>query len=430
MIERIKAGEFKGVFIDTRQPVEGGLFIPIVGDNFNGNSFIPEAFKKGAKAALVDRAYYEENKDNLEGYNLYPVESGYQSLHSLAKEMRDYVNPYVIAITGSNGKTTTKNLVYSILKRGLSHVHATQGNFNNDIGLPLTILNMPLTTKYLVLEHGIMKKGDIHLLASISRPKLALITNIGTSHIELIGSVEEILKEKLSITDFFVEGDLLMVNPFDPLLEKAVRDGLCAVSPDPMELGSITSDDGFFCFTYRGQEYPLGLRGKHNILNALLAIEAARYLGLSDSVIKEGICSYKGEAMRFSEVEIAGIRFINDAYNASPASIIAGLETLMAMRAKRHIAVLGDVLELGKFAQEEHLKLSEHPSLKELDAFFTLGDYAGLIGEGHDHAKHFYSLNALNTFLKEFLKPGDLVLIKASRSIELERILDELKGQL
>ncbi|NLY37301.1 MAG: UDP-N-acetylmuramoyl-tripeptide--D-alanyl-D-alanine ligase [Tissierellia bacterium] len=430
MIDRIISGEFKGVFIDTRRPIEGGLFIAIVGDNFNGNSFIPEAFKKGAKAALVDREYYEENKESLEGYELYPVNSGYESLHELARELRNYVNPYVIAITGSNGKTTTKNMVYSILKAGLDDVHATQGNFNNDIGLPLTILNMPLSTKYLILEHGIMKKGDIHLLASISRPDLALITNIGTSHMELIGSIEDILKEKLSIRDFFTDDAHLMINPFDTLLEKAVKQGLKADAPDPMELGEITSDDGYFCFHYRGQEYPLALRGKHNILNALLAIEVGRHLGISDNILKEGICAYEGEAMRFSEIKIGGIRFINDAYNASPASIIAGLETLVAMRAQRHIAVLGDVLELGIYAHEEHLKLSNHPALKELDAFFTLGDYAGLIGEGHDQAKHFYSLKALNNYLSEFLRPGDLVLIKASRSIELERILDELKGQL
>lgn len=430
MIERIKSGEFKGVFIDTRQPIEGGLFIAIVGDNFNGNSFIPEAFKKGAKAALVDREYYEENKESLEEYELYPVDSGYESLHDLARKLRDYINPYVIAITGSNGKTTTKNMVYSILKRGFDNVHATQGNFNNYIGLPLTILNMPLSTEYLILEHGIMKKGDIHLLASISKPDLAVITNIGTSHMELVGSIEDILKEKLAIIDFFTEDAHLIINPFDAMLEKAVKEGLKADSPDPLELGTITSDDGYFSFNYRNQEYPLALRGKHNILNALLAIEVGRYLGLADSVLKEGICAYEGEAMRFSEVKLGGIRFINDAYNASPASIIAGLETLVAMRAQRHIAVLGDILELGLFAQDEHLKLSKHPALKELDAFFTLGDYAGLIGEGHDHAKHFYSLKTLNSFLCDFLKSGDLVLIKASRSIELERILDELKGQL
>lgn len=430
MINRIKSGEFAGVFIDTRKPIEGGLYIPIVGDNFNGNSFIPEAFKNGAKAALVERNYYEVNKESLEEFELYPVESGYESLHSFARELRDYVNPYVIAITGSNGKTTTKNMVYSILKKGFDNVYATQGNFNNDIGLPLTILNMPLSTKYLVLEHGIMKKGDIHLLASISRPNLALITNIGTSHIELVGSMEGILKEKLSIADFFTQDNHLIINPFDEMLEKARKEGLKATYPEPLELGEIRSDDGYFSFSYRGQEYPLSIRGKHNILNALLAIEASRSLALSDDIIKEGITSYKGEAMRFSEIQVGGIRFINDAYNASPASIIAGLETLVAMKAQRHIAILGDVLELGVYAQNEHLKLSKHPALKELDAFFTLGDYAGMIGEGHNHAKHFNSLHDLNNYLGEFLKEGDLVLIKASRSIELERILEELKGQL
>lgn len=430
MISRIKSGEFKGVFIDTRRAIEGGLYIPIVGENFNGNSFIPQAFEKGAKAALVDRDYYEDNRESLRSYDLYLVDSGYESLQDYARQIRDFVNPYIIGITGSNGKTTTKNMVYQVLAQGLGDVYATQGNFNNDIGLPLTILNMPLTTKYLVLEHGIMKKGDISLLASISRPNLAIITNIGSSHIELVGSIEEILKEKLSIRDYFKEGDCLIINPFDERLEREQKLGLKAKSPDPMELEDIKSDDGYFSFTYKKAPYQLSVRGKHNILNALLAIEAGEHLGLSQDVLVKGIESYKGEDMRFSEIKISGIRFINDAYNASPASIIAGLDTLVAMKADRHLAILGDVLELGVHAQEEHLKLSRLSSLNKLDAFFTLGDYAGLIGEGHDHSKHFYSLGALKDFLVSYLKEGDLVLIKASRSIELERIIEELKGQL
>ncbi|NLY73146.1 MAG: UDP-N-acetylmuramoyl-tripeptide--D-alanyl-D-alanine ligase [Tissierellia bacterium] len=430
MIEGLKMGEFKGVFIDTRNPIQGGLFIPIVGENFNGNSFIPEAFKKGAKAALVEKSYYKDNKENLQGLELYQVDSGYESLHDLARQIRDYVNPYIIGITGSNGKTTTKNMVYSILKGAMDKVHATQGNFNNDIGLPLTILNMPLDTKYLVLEHGIMKKGDIHLLASISRPNLALITNIGTSHMELVGSKEEILKEKLSIADFFMPEDRLIVNVFDTMLEGALKSGLKATYPDPLALTRIRQEDGYYSFSYEDNEYSLAVRGKHNILNSLLAIEAAKYLGVDNKKLVEGIEAYKGEDMRFAEVEVAGIRFINDAYNASPASIAAGLDTLTAMAAQRHIAILGDVLELGSHAHSEHLKLSRLKSLDSLDAIFTLGDYAGLIGEGHDQARHFRSLEALKDHLSLFLKPGDLVLIKASRSIELERIIDELKGQL
>ncbi len=430
MISRIKSGEFKGVFIDTRRSIEGGLYIPIVGENFNGNSFIPQAFKNGARAALVDEDYYEQNKESLQGYDLHPVASGYESLHAYAREIRDFVDPYVIGITGSNGKTTTKNMVFSILSQALDQVYGTIGNFNNDIGLPLTILNMPLNTRYLVLEHGIMKKGDIHLLASISRPNLAIITNIGSSHIELVGSMEEILKEKLSIADFFQEDDQLIVNPFDARLEEELRGGLEAASPDPAELGEIRSKDGYFSFVYQGANYELAVRGKHNILNALLAIEAGKHLGLDKDSIVRGINSYQGEDMRFSEVEISGVRFINDAYNASPASIIAGLDTLVDMEARRHIAILGDVLELGVHAHNEHLKMSKISALNKLDAFFTLGDYAGLIGEGHEHARHFYSLGALKDHLISFLDEGDLVLIKASRSIELERIIEELKGQL
>lgn len=424
MIQRILAGEFKGVFIDTRNPIEGGLYIPIVGDKFNGNSFIQEAFKKGAKASLVDRAYYEDNEENLRGYDLYPVESGYESLHAFASEVRRKVNPFVIAVTGSNGKTTTKNMMDFVLQRSFPHVYATKGNFNNDIGLPLTILNMPLDTKWLLLEHGIMKKNDIHLLASISRPNLAMITNIGTSHMELVGSKENILKEKLSIKDFFTEGDHLILNPFDPLLEKAIEQGVVASSPDPLKLGEITSCDGYYTFDYDGMNIALGLRGKHNIINALLVIEAAQYLGIDPKNIIAGLEAYKGEAMRFAEITLQGIRFVNDAYNASPTSILAGVETLLSMDAKRHIAVLGDVLELGRHAEEEHLALSHYGAIKELDALYTLGDYAGLIGQEHGNSQHFTSLEALGRRLKEDLRQGDLVLLKASRSIELERILE------
>lgn len=430
MIERLISGKFKGVFIDTRKPVEDGLYIPIVGENFNGNSFILEAFKKGAKAALVEKSYYEDNKESLKGYDLLQVDSGYDSLQSLARQLRDHVAPYVIGITGSNGKTTTKNMVYSILDGALDKVCATQGNFNNDIGLPLTILNMPLDTEYLVLEHGIMKKDDISLLASISRPNLALITNIGTSHMELVGTIDDILKEKLSITDYFTDADKLIVNIFDKRLEGALKSGLKAQHPDPLALAKISQDDGYYSFSYGEQDYNLKVRGKHNILNSLLAIEAAKVLEISPEKIAQGLENYEGEDMRFMEIDLAGIRFINDAYNSSPASIAAGLDTLVAMSAKRHVAILGDVLELGAQAHEEHLKLSKLSSIDSLDALFTLGDYAGLVGEGHDHALHFYSLEALRDHLSAYLRPGDLVLLKASRSIELERIIDELKGQL
>lgn len=424
MIQRLLSGEFNGVFIDTRRPIEGGLFIPIVGEKFNGNSFIKEAFKKGAKAALVEHSYYQENKESLEGYDLYPVESGYESLHEYAAKMRQHVNPYVIAITGSNGKTTTKNMMNSVLMRGFSNVYSTKGNFNNDIGLPLTILNMPLDTKWLVLEHGIMKKGDIHLLASISRPNLALVTNIGNSHLELVGSRENILREKLSIMDFFTEDDLLILNPFDALLEKEMEKGLKAKTPDPLKLDGISSKDGYYSFNYDEMEINLALRGKHNIMNALLVIEAAKYLGISKEMIVEGLEAYEGEPMRFAEIQLQGVRFINDAYNASPTSIIAGVETLLAMEAERHIAVLGDVLELGRHAEEEHANLASHRAINKLDALYTLGDYAGLIGEQHKNSQHFTSLRALSDALKQDLKEGDVVLLKASRSIELERVLE------
>lgn len=424
MFNRLLAGEFNGVFIDTRGPIEGGLYIPIVGEKFNGNSFIEEAFRKGAKAALVEHDYYEENKENLQGYDLYPVESGYASLHEFAAKLRQEINPFVIAVTGSNGKTTTKNMMDSVLRYDRDHVYSTKGNFNNDIGLPLTILNMPMDTKWLVLEHGIMKKGDIHLLASISRPNLAMVTNIGNSHLEMVGSQENILKEKLSVADFFEEGDHLILNPFDPLLEKEVKKGLRAITPDPLKLGEITSKDGYYSFFYDEMKIDLSLRGKHNVMNALLVIQAAELMGIPRESIVEGLRAYTGEPMRFAELEFQGIRFINDAYNASPTSIIAGVETLLSMEARRHIAVIGDVLELGRYAEEEHSNLSSHHAIQALDALYTLGDYAGLIGEQHKNSQHFTSLVALGRTLKQELKEGDLVLLKASRSIELERVLE------
>lgn len=422
LLKWLREGKFRGVFIDSRKPLEGGLFICIRGDKFDGNSFALSALDAGAKAALVERQYYEENPGKFEGRSIAVVEDGEQALRVLAGACREEIGPKVIGIVGSGGKTTTKNMLASILR--LAHkTHATKGNLNNQIGLPLTLLNMPETTEYLVLEMGVSREGAMERLADIARPDVVLMTNIGTSHIEYFHTRENILQEKLQANAYAKPDHLLVQNGFDPLFAALPEPEYRRILTDPEQLEILGSEEGFYHFTYKGMPIRLGVRGAYQVRNALLCIEAALAMGIAPQQIQKGLESYRGEPQRFMVSKKDGVTYIDDVYNSSPDSIAAALETQLMLEGKRHIAVLGDVLELGERAEREHQRIGTFEDLQALDAVFTIGDYAAHISKAHPRGEHFRDVSALISRLREEIREGDVVLVKASRGMQLERVL-------
>lgn len=422
MIERLLNHEFKGVFIDSRKPIEGGLFVPIIGEKFNGNSYILDAFKGGAKASLVERRYYEENLDALIGLDLEVVDDTLVCLQRMAEQLLMRLPVKVVGITGSNGKTTTKDLLESICSLCYK-TYATKGNFNNEVGLPLTVLNIPLDTEVLILEMGMNHPGEIHLLSELTKPDLAIITNIGSSHIEFFGSKEKIRDAKMEIKDFMDEQAPLIVNADNELLDHYEYGKHRVIKCYRADLQDLQHHDGFYQYHYCGTEIQLNIRGEHNVDNSHLALLTALELGIPMPKIKQGIERYHGTNMRFTVHKVADVTLINDAYNASPLSMISAIKTLLDMQGRRKIAVLGDIFELGKLAKSEHESIGKLDVIHKLDGLFTIGDFSKYICPTHLNGKHFSNVNELNQYILDFIQPGDVVLVKASRGMQLERII-------
>lgn len=427
ILERILQQEFSGVFIDSRNPIEGGLFIPIRGEKFNGNSFIVHAFEGGAKASLVEESYYQENRSQLEGLDVIVVEDSLQMLHSLATNVRQAIDPMVIGVTGSNGKTTLKNMLESICQLKY-RTHATKGNFNNDIGLPLMILNMPTDTEMLILEMGMSHAGEISVLAQITQPDIAIITNIGTSHIEFFGgNITGIRDAKLEIIRYMKPEDPLYINADDPMLNDYDYGNRPVIRCSRSELTDVSSRDGFYHYRLGDLQIELKVRGEHQLDNSHLAVAVTKDLGIEPALIEQGIANYEGASMRFATRKLGSVTLINDAYNASPLSMVSAIKTMLSMDGGRKIAVLGDIFELGKIARQEHTKVGEFEGIAKLDALLTIGDYARYIAPHLPQRQHFSNIQKLSDQLLLMLQPGDVVLVKASRGMQLERVVRYLE---
>ncbi len=424
IIDKIISGEIKSVSTDSRKVKEGSLYIPINGEKFNGNSFIKDAFSNGASYSLVEKKYYDENYNELKDLNLLVVEDTLVALIEYTREFLEKTKIKVIGVTGSNGKTSTKDFLYSIMRVSNS-VGANEGNYNNHIGLPLTVLNSNPHLEYLILEMGMSELGEIDLLANAARPIISVITNIGTSHIEHLGSRDNIFKAKMEVTNYFDEDNILVVNADDEYLSTVESDRYQLIKASLSELDSYTKRiDGFYTFSYKGTSIDINVRGFHQVYNSFMALKVAETLGVSLSDIKMGIESYSGEAMRFTLIKKGAIRVVNDAYNSSYASVKMALETIIAMDANRKIAVIGDILELGDSSAEEHRNIGRLPQMRELDMVLTIGEFAKEICYYNSNAIHFRDISKLSKYLNKNVRAGDLVLVKASRGMKLERIVE------
>ena len=431
----------KGVSIDTRKIGSGNLFVPFKGENVDGHQFVRHAIDNGASAALWDINVPNPPED----IPVIVVEDPLLALQSLANQYRHELDLKVVGITGSNGKTTTKDIVANLLSVKY-RVHKTQGNYNNHIGLPLTILSLPRDSEVAVLEMGMSGFGEIELLSEISQPDAAIITNIGESHLQDLGSREGIAKAKLEIVKGLKPDGLFAYYGDEPLLQEGVkgiglknmetfgRSESNNIYPTKIEMNNQGSY--FETSVAEGETFFLPVLGQHNIHNALAGILIARHFGLTVQEMKEGLQSLKLTQMRMEMVEgKKGESIINDAYNASPTSMKAAIGLVSELEGFRtKILVLGDMLELGDQEEEFHQEIGHLIDQEKIQQVFTFGRLGTFIAKGalenfpEERVHSYMDKESLTDELSSLIKGDELILFKASRGMKLEEIIEGLKG--
>ncbi len=429
-----------GISSDSRTIKEGELFIPIIGERFDGHDFISEAFKKGASACITNKTI-KGTKEKV----IVLVNDTTKALGDLAQYYRMKFKIPLVAITGSVGKTTTKDMAASVLGQKLNCLK-TQGNFNNEIGLPFTLLNLDNFHEAAVIELGMRGFGEIKRLSMIAQPDIALITNIGISHMERLGSKQNILKAKLEILEGLNEKGILVLNGDDSLLR--ALDGLTEydirfygimdkADYNAYDIKSQGERGTVFNTVIEGYEYQVyvPLPGMHNIYNALAAIAVGIELNIPPEAVINGIAEAKASELRLNIMEIGDIKVINDAYNACPDSMKASLDILSEAEGKnKKIAVLGDMLELGENEKNEHVEIGRYAAGKNIDLIVTVGQIALHIARGAVEAGFekslvytFENTDGALLFLYENIEKNDVILIKGSRYMKMEYIIEKLK---
>jgi len=456
--ERDSRIEIHGVTRDSRTAGAGELYVPLIGERFDGHEFAAETLANGAAASL-----WEEGcpvPDELLDAPLVLVPDTLSALQRLASAYREELGLRVVGITGSNGKTTTKDLTAAVLGT-VFRVHKTEGNLNNHIGVPLTILQLDETIETAVLEMGMSDFGEIELLTLIASPDAAIITNIGDAHMQQLGSRAGIAQAKLEIAAGLRDRGALIYNGDEPLLREQLAslelpEGTELVpfggSPDCLWSAanvSVTADSSTFdvvspllaadeAEALRGVELPVP--GEHNVMNALSAIAAAYRFGVPASAIREGLSKAALTGMRIQPVTaFNGAKLLNDAYNANPTAVRAAIDLVERLGGyRRKWIVLADMLELGDDEVEMHRGVGAYVTPEKADALLTWGTLAQYIAEGAagafagggraDDVRHFERKEELTAWLRERLHSDDLVLVKGSRGMRMEQVVQALES--
>ncbi len=430
---------------DTRTIEKGDTYIAIKGENFDGNLFWKQALEKGAECVIVSEiTVQDEELSTYKNKNIIKVEDTLQALYEIARLKRSLYNIPVIAITGSVGKTSTKDMVANVVSQKYKTLK-TMGNNNNNIGLPFTILKLQ-EEEAMVLEMGMNHLGEISLLTSIAKPDICIITNIGTSHIGNLGSRENILKAKLEILEGS-ENPTIIINNDNDLLHKwqeenkkkrnIITYGIREISDINGKNIKLKEDSSeFTCRSYEKEisiTVPVG--GEHFILNSLCAVSVGKILKIEEEKIKKGIESFELTKKRMDITELGnGVKIINDAYNASLESMKASLKYLSELKNKRKIAVLGDILELGEYSQKLHEQVGEAVYKNKIDLLIVSGKNAKYIeqqakkmGMPEENIYYFEEKEKIIKQIKEMIKPGDAILFKASNGMRFFELAEELK---
>lgn len=420
----------KKIDTDSRIVTYYSLFVALKGENNDGHNFIFDVIKKGCKAVLVS----EEMQ--IDGATVILVKDTKIALGDIARYYVNKLNLKKIAITGSVGKTTTKEMIASVCEK-IDKTGKTQGNFNNDIGVPLTAFSLN-DEKIAIFEMGMNHFGEIEYLSQIVNPEIAVITNIGYSHIENLGSREGILKAKLEILKGMDENSYLILNGDDPYLysvKNNIEANIIYFGIENKECDIVAKDikeeNETTIFKIDDEEYKINVLGVHNVYNALSAISVGRLLSADNSRIKEGLLSFKPDGIRQNIVKKDGYTFVIDCYNAAPDSMIASLNVLSKLSGKRKIAVFGSVAELGDIRDELLYEVGKKASECDLYELITLSSDALSINKGAKdngflREKNFSTNSEILEYLKSIIKKDDVVLIKGSRKYKMEEISEGL----
>ena len=428
-------GAFNKISTDTRRIEEGNLFFALKGENFNGNNYAVQAVEKGASIVIVDEVNFNNEELNGKG-TIIKVKDTRIALGDLAAYYRTKLGIKVVSITGSTGKTSTKDLIAAFLS-GKYRVFKTQGNFNNEIGLPLMIFQLSKEYDIAVLEMGTSNFGEIHRLASIAKPDIATITNVGVAHIEYLKTRENILKEKMSISDFFESKNNLVINCENDMLntvkesekynlQKTGYDESYDLYARNVKLTCDTTSFEAVTKDNKNHNFTLNMVGEHNVLNALLGIQIGLDLGLTFEEMEKGLENFKATSMRLEFIKKDNFTIINDSYNANPDSMKAALNVLKNYSGKRKIAILGTMGELGSHAEDAHREVGKFAK-DRADILLTTGDFKEQYKEGFgDNTFVYNTKEELIKGLKSMIKDDDTLLVKASRSAKFEEIIKEL----
>ena len=425
---------YRNVTTDTRTVGEDDLFAALKGEKFDGHDFIEQAVSDGAAGVIVeDAARLYPDGD----YTIFVVKYTRKAYQDLALFHRRRFSIPVVAVTGSAGKTSTRALIATVLEQKYN-VLQTEKNFNNEIGLPRTLLQLTKEHGACVVELGMRGLGQIKELVDIAEPTVGVVTNVGKSHIELLGSQAQIAKAKGELVEALGSDGTAVLNQDDKRV--AAMAGKCKgkvvgfgiINDAPVMAGTIKNSEKGLSFTCRCFDQVIDVHmaviGTHNVYNALAAVAVGRLLGLSEHQMQKGLAEYKGVPMRQELVNIDNVVFVNDAYNANPASMKEAVDTLVTLTGGRKIAVLGGMLELGDWAEKEHEKIGTYLADKKVDILIALGDEARFMAKAAKAAgmNEVYTVTThaeAAAVLRRIMRQGDTVLLKGSRGFAMEKIL-------
>jgi UDP-N-acetylmuramoyl-tripeptide--D-alanyl-D-alanine ligase len=412
-----------GVVTDSRKLTQDCFFVALKGKNFDGNQFALEAIEKGAKYALVDRPEIAKKNDRL-----ILVENTLQSLQELACYHRKKLKAKIIALTGSNGKTTTKELINSVLTKKFN-TKATQGNFNNHIGVPLTLLNFDENTEIGIVEMGANHQKEIDFLCQLAQPELGLITNFGQAHLEGFGSIEGVIKGKSELYKYLSNtGGTIFLNIDDPLQRKWI-------SYNPHYTFGEDSDANCALKYLKRKSKPLALAvdkktiqsqlyGEYNFTNIAAAVALGKFFDLSHEQINEGISSYESTNNRSQSIQKGNNKITLDAYNANPSSMKASITSFISNKKNKGAVILGDMFELGTFTQKAHQEILDQLESTEIESILVVGEHFFRTQSNDPRVNRFKSLEEIKKYLNQNTFEHTDILIKGSRGMTMETLLD------
>ena len=439
--ERLKGVKISGVSTDSRSVEKGNVFFAIKGENFDGHEFVGTVLKSAPAAVVVERAWIENNALPVSSLRcaLVVVPDTTKAYGALARIYRRKFSIPVIGIAGSNGKTTTKEMVSSVLERKY-RILKTEGNFNNHIGVPKTLFRLRKAHEAAVVELGTNHFGELRYICEIAEPTHGVITNIGKEHLEFFGDENGVAQEELELFHWLFEHNgVPFINSDDRFLKKETARfsrGITYGRDAKAQLRAVRvnlREDGTAAFQLKGKKtsfsVQLAVPGLHNVSNALSAAAAGIALRVPGKSIQQSLESFTSSEKRMQVLHYNGAIILNDTYNANPDSVIVALQTLQSFRKPgKKIAVLGDMRELGDASKREHTNIGVIAAEMHIDRLFTVGQYARYMCEafGVTGARHYDSKDALSNDLKKEMQPDDVVLVKGSRGMKMEDVVYQL----